>query len=204
LKAEAGSPARGDCLHLPGVWVPNAYDIYRDFTSWYRLINPALADPARKYQDKPGGVEKVIKEAIQTAENFHRSLDDYYHPNTYAFYGNDQHKRSYGQVRWVATQQAGSVLAVTAGNIGAARFLGHGPLGQRRVRVEGKTELLFEVEEQDARGDGTVPYQSGTGPNGKVKQVFATRGYDHQKSFKNQDMLMLTLRLIVKIVQESS
>jgi pimeloyl-ACP methyl ester carboxylesterase len=204
LKAGASSPARGDFLHLPGVRVPNPYDLYRDFTSWYRMINPALADPARKYQDKPGGVEKVIKEAIQTAETFHRSLDNYYHPNTYAFYGNDQHKRSYGQVRWVARQQAGSVLAVTAGNIGAARFLGYGPAGERRVRVEGKAELSFEVEEQDARGDGTVPYQSGTGPNGKVKQVFATRGYDHQKSFKNQDMLMLTLRLIVKIVQESS
>jgi hypothetical protein len=204
LKAGASSPARGDFLHLPGVRVPNPYDLYRDFTSWYRMINPALADPARKYQDKPGGVEKVIKEAIQTAETFHRSLDDYYHPNTYAFYGNDQHKRSYGQVRWVARQQAGSVLAVTAANIGAARFLGYGPAGKRRVRVEGKAELLFEVEEQDTRGDGTVPYQSGTGPNGKVKQVFATRGYDHQKSFKNQDMLMLTLRLIVKIVQESS
>jgi pimeloyl-ACP methyl ester carboxylesterase len=204
LKAEASSPARGDFLHLPGVWVPNPYDLYRDFTSWYRMISPALADPARKYQDTPGGVEKVIKEAIQTAETFHRSLDNYYHPNTYAFYGNDQHKRSYGQVRWVARQQAGSVLAVTAGNIGAAKFLGYGPAGERRVRVEGKAELLFKVEEQDARGDGTVPYQSGTGPNGKVKQVFATRGYDHQKSFKNQDMLMLTLRLIVKIVQESS
>jgi pimeloyl-ACP methyl ester carboxylesterase len=204
LKAEASSPARGDFLHLPGVQVPNPYDLYRDFTSWYRMINPALADPARKYQDIPGGVEKVIKEAIQTAETFHRSLDNYYHPNTYAFYGNDQHKRSYGQVRWVARQQSGSVLAVTAGNIGAARFLGYGPAGERRVRVEGKAELLFTVEEQDARGDGTVPYQSGTGPNGKVKQVFATRGYEHQKSFKNQDMLMLTLRLIAKIVQESS
>ena len=204
LTAEASGRARGDYLNLPGVWVPNAYDFYRDLTSWYRLINPALADPAKKYQDKPGGVEKVIKAAIQTAETFHRSLDDYYHPNTYAFYGNDQHKRSYGQVRWVARQQSGSVLAVTAGNIGTAQFLGHGPAGQRRVRMEGNTELVFEVEEQDARGDGTVPYQSGTGPSGKVKQVFATCGYDHQTSYKNPDMLMLTLRLIVKIVQESS
>ena len=202
--AEVGGRARGDYLNLPGVRVPNAYDLYRDFTSWYRLINPALADPAAKYRDKPGGVEKVIKAAIQTAETFHRSLDDYYHPNTYAFYGSDQHKRSYGQVRWVARHQTGSVLAVTAGNIGTAQFLGHGHAGERRVRVEGKTELVFEVEEPDARGDGTVPYQSGTGPSGKVKQVFATRGYDHQKSYKNEDMLMLTLRLIVKIVQESS
>jgi pimeloyl-ACP methyl ester carboxylesterase len=198
------SPARGDYLHLPGARLPNPYDLYRDFTSWYRLVNPTLADPAKKYQEKPGGVEKAIKDAIETAEKFHRSLDDYYHPNTYAFYGNDQHKRSYGQVRWVARQQPGSSVAATAANIGAARFVGQGPVGQRRVRVEGNIELQFELEEQDARGDGTVPHHSGSGPSGKVRQLFATQGYDHQGSYNNQDMLMLTLRLIAKIVQETS
>lgn len=124
-------------------------------------------------------------------------------PNTYAFYGEDQHKRSYGQVRWVARQQAGTGIAVTAANVGAARFMSHSVLGQRRVRVEDKAELLFELEEQDVRGDGTVPYQSGSGPRGQVKQIFATQGYDHQGSYKHPDMLMLTLRLIVKIVHET-
>lgn len=200
--ADKGS-ATGDYLHLPGGRSPNPYDLYRDITSWYRMINPALADPAGKHRKKPGGVEKAIKEAIGTAEAFHRSLGDYYHPNTYAFFGDDQEKRSYGQVRWVASQQAGSAIAVTPGNISAAHFVSHSATGQRRVRVEGKTDMLFELEHQDARGDGTVPHQSGTGPNGKVKQVFATRGYDHQGSYNNPEMLMLTLRLIVKIVQET-
>lgn len=195
-------PATRDCLHLPGGRAPNPYDLYRDMNSWYRLINPALADPAGKYKQKPGGVEKAIKEAIETAERFHRSLGDYYHPNTYAFYGDDQHKRAYGQVRWVAWQQAGAATVVTAINVGAAAFLGHTELGQRRVRLEGKADLLFALEQQDARGDGTVPHQSGTGPRGKVRQVFATQGYDHQGSYKHSDMLMLTLRLVVKIVQE--
>jgi len=195
--------AAGDYLGLPGGRVPNPYDLYRDLTSWYRLINPALADPAGKYREKPGGVEKAIKEAIEAAEKFHRSLGDYYHSNTYAFYGNDQHKRSYGQVRWVASQQAGAATVVTAANVNAARFLGHTVLGQRRVLLEGKADLLFALEEQDARGDGTVPHQSGVGPSGKVKQVFATQGFDHQGSFKHPDMLLLTLRLIVKIVQET-
>jgi pimeloyl-ACP methyl ester carboxylesterase len=193
----------GDCLHFPSAKYPNPYDLYRDTTSWYRLINPALVDPAGKYQQKPDGVEDAITAAIDTAEKFHRSLGDYYHPNTYAFYGDDQHKRSYGRVRWVARQQAGSASVVTAANVGAARLLGHNALGQRRVRMEGKAELLFELEEQDARGDGTVPHQSGSGPCGKVRQVFATRGFDHQGSYNDPEMLMLTLRLIVKIVQET-
>lgn len=172
-------------------------------SSWYRLINPALADPARKFEKHRNGVKEAIRDAVETAEQFHRSLGDYYHPNTYAFYGDDQHKRAYGQVRWVARQQAGSGVAVTAANVGAARFLYHTALGQRRVRMEEKTELLFALEEQDTRGDGTVPHQSGTGPSGKVKQVFATQGYDHQGCYSHPDMLLLTLRLIVKIVQET-
>ncbi|MEN3274647.1 MAG: hypothetical protein V7631_437 [Massilia sp.] len=197
------SSATGDCLHFPSARSLNPYDLYRDMSSWYRLINPALADPAGKFEKYRNGVKEAIRDAIGTAEKFHRSLGDYYHPNTYAFYGDDQHKRAYGQVRWVASQQAGSGIAVTAANVGAARFLNHSALGQRRVRMEEKTELLFELQEQDARGDGTVPHQSGTGPSGKVKQVFATQGYDHQGCYTHPDMLLLTLRLIVKIVQET-
>lgn len=195
-------PAARDCLHLPGGRSLNPYDLYRDMNSWYRLINPALADPAGKFIKEKGGVKDAIRMAVDMAERFHRALSDYYHPNTYAFYGDDQHKRAYGQVRWVAWQQAGAATAVTAANVGAAGFLNHTALGQRRVRLEGKSELLFALEQQDARGDGTVPRQSGTGPRGKVRQVFATQGYDHQGSYKHPDMLMLTLRLVVKIVQE--
>ena len=191
-----------DYLHLPNARTPNPYDLYRDLGSWYRLINPALADPAGKYRKIPGGHEKAIKTAIATAENFHRALGDYYHPNTYAFYGDDENKRSFSQVRWTARQGAGATSALTTGNIADAKFLGYTLDGKRRILVEGKSELHFEPEEQDAHGDGTVPSHSGTGVTGKVKQVFPTRGYDHQNTYNNDDMLMLTLRLIVKIVQE--
>ncbi|MFC5460686.1 esterase/lipase family protein [Massilia niabensis] len=198
------SETSADYLHLPSARAPNPYDLYRNLTCWYRLINPALADPAGKYTKKPGGVELQIRSAIATAEQFHRSLGDYYHPNTYAFYGDDQNELSYGRVSWVARQGAGSACALTTANVADATFLGHRPNGQRRVLVEGKAELHFEPEPQDVRGDGTVPRQSGAGVAGHVKQVFPTQGYDHQGSYNNDDMLKLTLRLIVKIAQELS
>ena len=193
-----------DYLHLPNARTPNPYDLYRDLKSWYRLIDPSLVDPAQKYRETPGGVENAVKSAIATAENFHRALGDYYHPNTYAFYGDDQDEQSYSQVRWTARQEAGSPGALTPGNVTSAQLLGHTFDGQRRVLVEGKTELHFAPEGQDARGDGTVPFQSGAGVASKVKQAFATRGYDHQEAYKNDDMLLLTLHLIVKLVQEIS
>lgn len=169
---------------------PNPYDFYRDMRRWYRLINPASA-----------GVEQTIKVAIDSAEEFHKSLGDYYHPNTYAFYGDDPQKLAFGRVRWIARQGSGSGIALTTANVATAKFLGHTQEGRRTVLVEGKIEMHFEPEPQDAGGDGTVPHQSGAGPTGKIKQVFATRGYDHQGSYKAEDMLMLTLRLIVKTTE---
>lgn len=193
-----------DALHFPNANLQNSYDIYRDLNSWFRLINPAFADPAGKYSGKLGGVEKAIKQAINSAEAFHKELGDYYHPHTYAFFGDDSEQLSFAQVRWVAYQQPGAATALTPANLASAQYIGETQTGQRRVLVEGKTELRFSTELQEARGDGTVPRESGAGPSGKVKQVFATKGYDHQGSYNNNDMLMLTLRLISKIVQEIS
>jgi hypothetical protein len=193
-----------DYLRLPNGAAANPYDLYRDFRSWFRLIDPALADPAHKYRKEPGGVVQAIRNAIATAEQFHRSLGDYYHPNTYAFYGDDKDKPSFTQVRWVARHGGGSATAFTAANISEARLVGRTPDGNRRVIVDGTTELVFWPEGQDGRGDGTVPHHSGAAAAGKVKQAFAVRGVDHQESYNNTDILMLTLRLIVKIVQEMS
>jgi pimeloyl-ACP methyl ester carboxylesterase len=193
-----------DALSFPNANLQNPYDLYRDMKSWFRLINPNLADPADKYLRTGKGVDQAIREAIGTAETFHRTLGDYYHPNTYAFYSDDKAQLSFGQVRWVALQQAGTATALTPANLTAARYIGESNTGQRRVLIEEKTELRFAPDLQDARGDGTIPHQSGAGPAGKVKQVFATEGYDHQESYNNEHMLMLTLRLITKIVQEIS
>lgn len=193
-----------DALSLPNANQPNPYDLYRDMNSWFRLINPKLADPAGKYSKTPDGVVPAIKEAINAAETFHKTLGDYYHPNSYSFYGDDKDQLSFGQVRWIALQQSRSATALTPANLAAARYIGETSTGQRRVLVDGNTELRFAPDQQDARGDGTVPHQSGAGPVGKVKQVFATEGYDHQGSYNNEHMLMLTLRLIAKIAQEIS
>lgn len=180
------------------------YAMYRDMTSWYRLIDPALADPAGKYAKRPGGVSKKILEAIHDAEQFHTQiLDSYYHPHSYAFYGDDPHHLAYGSVRWVAPRPANLDIALTTASIQEAKLLGHTPKGARTVDVGGKASFQFEVAQQDERGDDTVPQQSGAGPAGKVRQLFATRGYGHKGGFQNADMLLLTQYLIVKIVQEA-
>jgi pimeloyl-ACP methyl ester carboxylesterase len=190
-----------DYLGLPNEGQPNPYNIYRDMTPWFRLVDPRLADPAGKYRDQPGAVSEAIKTAIDTAERFHKTLGNYYHPNTYAFYGDDPEKRAFGRVRWIGRKPYGSPSVLTPANVSNARFTHQNPEGGRLVEVAPACSILFRPEVPDSRSDGTVPAQSGAGPAGKVQHLFAARGFDHQGSYKDGNMLMLTLRLVVRIVQ---
>lgn len=197
-----------------GLPTGNPYDFYRDTESWYRLIDPTLADPADLYKGKPGGLKEAIEKAVSDAERFHRSIlhisaggdhgdagKPWYHPNTYAFYGIDHERLSYGTIRWAARIPSGQPIAPTAANIRTARLAAQAPDGTREVLVEGRQRLRFGIWGQDAHGDDTVPGQSSNGANSHVRQVFAARGFGHQDSFTNDAMLLLTRHLIVKIVQ---
>jgi pimeloyl-ACP methyl ester carboxylesterase len=194
-----------DYLHLPDESEPNPYKLYRNMDVWYRLVSPTLADPAGLYSDpkRTGGVTHQIMKAIGVAEKFHYWLADYYHPATFAYYGNDKEHPSYGQIRWVAQAPPVSTgVAMTPANIRDARFMVHEPDGARTVEVEGKFVMTFAVEPQESMGDDTVPHQSASGPSGKIKQLFATRGYKHQESYQKFDTLLLTRYCIVKLAQE--
>lgn len=188
-----------DLVHAP---LGNPYDLYRDMKSWYRLVDPKLADPAGKYKGGEAEVIRSIVAAIDNAEHFHReTLGTYYHPNTYAFYGADRAHMSFGSVRWVARDPAAGCV-FTERNLRNAARVDYGETGGRRVRVEEKTTLHFVPARQDVGGDGTVPLQSGAGPRGKVRQLFELRGIDHQEAFNDDAVLMLTQHLVVKLVQE--
>ncbi|MGZ4819084.1 MAG: esterase/lipase family protein [Terriglobales bacterium] len=188
-----------DLVHLP---TGNPYDLYRDTKSWYRLIDINFVDPAKHYLGGQSEIASVVRTAIEQAERFHREvLDTYYHPNTYAFYGADWDHMSFGTVQWVA-RDPGTGAVFTEANLRGATLAGPPETVGRRIKVEGKTILDFAPADQDAKGDGTVPSQSGAGPLGKVRQLFEIRGLDHQDAFNNEAVQLLTQHLVVKLVQE--
>ncbi|WP_373990119.1 esterase/lipase family protein [Duganella sp. BuS-21] len=173
------------------------YAHYLDFVSWYRMIDPALADPANKYK---GNVEQRITDSVKQARKFHMEiLNDKYHPKTFVFYGADPTKLSFGSFRWKLSTR---VSNLTESALRAAKFDRYLTNGGRRIEVSAGVFVDAMPSVQDVPGDGTVPRQSGTGPNGKVKQKFATQGYSHQGSYSSSDMLALTRHLIVKLMQD--
>lgn len=199
-----------DHLSLPD---GNPYDFYRDMKSWYRMIDPTLADPAGRYTSSRGGAEALIVKSIDEAERFHTEvlttsggkdapMRPYYHPNSYAFYGADRTFKAYGQIRWVAREESTGSTVLTAGNIRSGRLVLSAENGARDVDIETNLRLRFALWPQDSHGDETVPVQSASAPAQYIRQIFAPEGFRHQESFQHESMLLLTRHLIVKIVQE--
>lgn len=186
----------------------NVYDLYRDYDAWFRLIDPDLADPAGKFSTIKDGVKRACDKAVAQAEKFHtKLLDTYYHPNTYAYYGADEEKRSFGKFRWVTDEQRALTDPVKsllpAGKPMVALQTENRFIHMPEIYKLPVWEILFTPGDQDTSGDGTVSQQSGDGPRGKVRRIFRTTGYDHQGSYANKHMLSLTHHLICKIVQEA-
>lgn len=186
------------------------YDMYRDTTSWYRLVDPALVDPAGIYAGSAASASDRVKRAVTEAERFHKEVLSntngagapcpFYHPNTYAYFGADAAHRSFSRISWLARDDGRGRIPLTASNVRSAVLVDTAADGARTVEVEGKQRLTFALEAQDAPGDDTVPSASGAGPEGKVKQVFKTAGYSHQDSYAHAETLLLTRHLIVKMV----
>ncbi|MDN4039897.1 triacylglycerol lipase [Massilia sp. YIM B02443] len=199
-----------DLLALPD---GNPYDFYRDMSSWYRMIDPRLADPALAHKDNPNGIKPLVIAAIDEAERFHThdlmigggkgaSSMPYYHPNTYAFYGADASLKAYGQVRWAARETGVAGVALTPANIRGARPVSTADDGSREVEVAKGLRLRFMMWPQDAHGDETVPVVSAAAVEKHARAIFSPKGFRHQDSFQQEDMLLLTRHLIVKIVQD--
>lgn len=193
-----------DILKLPE---GSPYDLYRNMQTWYRLINPEIADPTGKYKTDIGGIAGKSAKAIKQAERFHtKLLDIYYHPNTYAYYGVDENYQSYGVFRWIAESNNADFLSAHKDKLKSAAPLAHTYSGGRNVHVHLTTpaggSYYFVPSEQDTNGDGTVPHQSGAGPKGKTRRVFRTQDHGHQDSYQNEQVVRLTQHLIVKITQE--
>ncbi|MFS2139556.1 esterase/lipase family protein [Duganella sp. Dugasp56] len=185
---------KSEVVALP---VDDPYALYADFSSWYRMIDPEFADPAQKYE---GNLEQIIKAAIAQARKFHMDvLGDYYHPNTFVFYADDKSQLSFGTCRWVALSPPSGF---SVGKLNAARPHSYAVGGGRNIEVEKGVIVGFQPAVQDTAGDGTVPAQSGAGPEGKVRQIFRTQGYSHQDGYGNPEMLSLTQHLIVKLMQK--
>ena len=197
LTVEGGSEDGSD-IKLPKTRDPYR-EIYRNKTLWYRLYEADIIDKdaaviKSNWVEYDRCIRKVVKPFIE-------SLNNTYHPNTYAFYG---HKiGSDGTLSWKKTSRT------FAKNLHESdRKL---PNNYREVPLPFHRSQLYHVVSSNTPGDGTVPVESLSTlrHSSSIKSVLAT-GVDHQgaydvdslKDIRKRPALQFTLRAIVKMVQE--
>ncbi|WP_186110911.1 esterase/lipase family protein [Burkholderia gladioli] len=205
--------------------------IYAERDKWWRLVNPDWLDPGGdsglKYDATGKAVTKTnpawarYKLCLSSAEQFHTTLGDSYHPVTYAFYGADTGHKAWGKIQW---------------NIGTERFVMRGPMavfdtnaelkklamdglpagddGNGTVEVRamnsswmGDLHDRFSIDDAQSMGDGTVPHESGLAPGtrGGAIEQWSLAGFDHQSAYlpEMSNVMSVTKYAIAKIAQKA-
>jgi hypothetical protein len=76
---------------------------------------------------------------------------------------------------------------------------------QRHLRqsANGKDiDALYELQDTNENGDGTVPVRSGRAPRYAVKVCIPYKNFDHEGAFKEEDQRLFSLWAITKIAYQ--
>jgi hypothetical protein len=191
-------------------------EIYKVKGKWYSLFIEEWINPCGRPLDRGGGDFDRTSRYLDRAQNFHQKIAQTYHNNSYAHYGADRGRRSFGEVIWEisrnCTDPAGwqnwPILSDTK----------QGVLELVRPEMDASTQsLLPEIDEvprsiyatilpPSAPGDQTVPARSADHQlrSGKFKGIFRQTGYEHQSSYKDSRAVASTLYCIVRIAQAAT
>jgi len=190
-------------------------EIYKVKGRWYSLlreewINPSGLDPSRG-----GGTFARTSKYLDQAKEFHQAICNTYHRCSYAHYGSDPERLSFGDVVWDISRNCsdttgwdswpilrdprqGTLDLVKWETGGANKAFGHSPGATTPNPI--RATILSPTE----RGDQTVPIRSSDHQlrSGKFKGVFRQAGYE-QGSYGDRRALVSTLYSIVRIAQQA-
>ncbi|MYM41259.1 hypothetical protein GTP27_18235 [Pseudoduganella sp. CY13W] len=180
-------------------------EIYKIQNKWYQLFNPEWINPAKLQNSQ---ISRTF-EYIDLAEKFHKTISNYYHKNSYAIYGSDKERLTWGEVVWQFDQDVSSLnsenFAVSSDSEnGKIKFepinVLHIPkFNFHNISILSPSAHLVPPKEQ---GDETVPIRSANNQDKFCKAIFRQKGYEHQDSLKYQSSVSATFYSIIRIIQE--
>jgi pimeloyl-ACP methyl ester carboxylesterase len=175
-------------------------------SAWWRLVNPLWVNPAGILEKDGGGLEKVYKR-IEKAAMFLDSVENTFHPTScYASYCASTEHASYGEVVFRAEEVWTPFAAVDHNPFPPAETwkpLTDDAKGTLKVKAGARTIVLY-LQKPSAAGDETVPSErSACQINGTlfVHGKEKGKGYEHQRSYSDQQVLTSMLYSIVQIAK---
>lgn len=205
--------------------------IYAQPNAWWRLIDPACIDPLEtkvapeEFRTRISRAWAEYLEKLGVAKDFHLGLGDYYHENTYAFYGADAGRKAFRSVTWKFVPDripAGQKPATLAPRLSAPEALalrlkwdsygGRVTMvnrisqqhlvaqhGEGRVYDTLGTLQTADIQDADQVGDATVPAHSADDSAKHARFSVAMTGFEHQGAFDDLKAQYVTLHAILHI-----
>lgn len=190
-------------------------EIYKVRGKWYSLLLEKWINPSGLPPRLGGGTFERTCDYLDKVQGFHRQIDQTFHPNSYAHYGADQARRSFGEVIWEIDKSCADptgwqdwpILGDT--KQGRVELVRWDPLSSKAFKIvdfEVPKPIYATILPPSAPGDQTVPAKSADHQlkSGMFKGVFRQSGYEHQASYKNPRAIASTLYSIMRIAQTAT
>lgn len=209
------------------------HEIYKTKGKWYALFREEWINPSKLPPDKGGGSFERTCMYLDKAKNFHQIISNTYHRNSYAHYGTDLERRSFGEVVWEIDKNCADPDGwrdwpiVSDTGQGKLELVRWDPNYRGKTFVErptiaslksinaaatpisnltGSKSIHATILPANAPGDQTVPALSADHQlnSGMFRGVFRQTGYEHQSSYKNPRAIASTLYSIVRIAEKAT
>ncbi|MFK0314559.1 lipase family alpha/beta hydrolase [Pseudomonas sp. NPDC090233] len=208
----------------------NPYDeIYSKTTVWWRLCDPRLVEPrAKTRQELEAGWSLYLKN-LRMAQDFHKSLDTYYFPETYAHFGSDSKFPAWNKIDWIlkafrnmtgkfspkVPQEVAPNLRLstdnrinylTLNNMQTAGKIAYQPIQGPAVIGANYSGDAYHaaMASQDDTGDGTVPSHSAAAVTDHIKFSARLSGFEHSKSYNDKSARAITLHSIISLAKDAN
>jgi hypothetical protein len=192
-------------------------EIYKLQGKWYSLFREEWINPAGLIQKKGGGTFRRTCEYLDMVQGFHKMIRDTFHQNSYAHYGVDPRRRSFGEVIWEIDKNCSDpsgwqnwpILGDNKqGTLELVRWDARNSNKALLPSVDGEVPepIHATILSPSAAGDQTVPAMSADYQlkSGKFKGVFRQSGYEHQSSYNDPKAIASTLYSIIRIAQQAT
>jgi hypothetical protein len=192
-------------------------EIYKVRGKWYSLFREEWINPSGLRPTEGGGTFQRTCNYLKRVQNFHQQIVHTFHPNSYAHYGADAERRSFGEVVWQIGKNCidptgwrdWPIISDTRqGNLELVRWNWDHP-DRAFAPPPGAAvpdPICATILPPAAPGDQTVPARSADHQllSGMFRGVFRQIGYEHQSSYQDPRAVASTLYSIVRIAQKAT
>lgn len=186
-------------------------EVYLQRGKWWSLVNDHLINPLdRQKKSIDADWRAYVSLISKKVQPFHEAICGKFHPATYAFYGDDEDHKTWGDVVWDNdidlvrkwTNTNPEIDDLKSGVVSQDDGVGTLVVGQHRLRGGDLFYNHYNLRPPAESGDGTVPIRSGRAPAGQagVRACVAYPNVEHEGAYKKLPQQLFALWAVIRIV----